>query len=189
MFFTITAYKQLLGFGDTYRLKNDRSWQKIEDFETFNSDEDLLFSSYREAELFIQAKPQFEINGEPMDWIKYESSHVGDFGSTFHFKIIVHQTENPKNRYPTKEQVKSVLINGDDDYNNFLVIDFDGFPNLIRRVAGTPLTGYPVRFETFNAGNRYVGPHSQLNHLDDTTFISMGIAYVQYQSTHAQVDV
>ncbi|ADO57440.1 hypothetical protein [Paenibacillus polymyxa] len=79
--------------------------------------------------------------------------------------------------YFTKEEVADVLQKGNDDRHNSLIIDFDGTPKLI------PFTNdgskYAVRYETFNAGNGYVGEKSQLNHLNGT-YQALLEAWVEY---------
>ncbi|SDK21526.1 hypothetical protein [Sediminibacillus albus] len=69
----------------------------------------------------------------------------------------------------TQEQIKELLIN-DENYHNSLIVDFNGYPRLVKLVGQAPasLKGYAGRFETFGAGNGYVGSSSSLNHLEGT---------------------
>ncbi|MBK5424376.1 hypothetical protein [Bacillus sp. TH30] len=50
MFFSINAYKFLLGMDDTFRLKEDGSWKKQNDFTAFDPETDMLFESYQNAQ-------------------------------------------------------------------------------------------------------------------------------------------
>lgn len=69
-------------------------------------------------------------------------------------------------RCEQEEEVKEVLRNGSDEVHNSLIIDFDGTVSLVP--FESKRKGYAVRFETFVAGNGYVGSKSALNHLDGT---------------------
>nr|MBA5583964.1 protein kinase [Anaerobacillus isosaccharinicus]QOY38534.1 protein kinase [Anaerobacillus isosaccharinicus] len=86
------------------------------------------------------------------------------------FYVQAHRLEKPKQAYPTKEELATLILNGNDSEHNSLVIDFDGKAHLIPLKGRMPnsLTGYAVRFETFGAENGYVGTEKSLNHLDHT---------------------
>jgi hypothetical protein len=167
MFFSINASKVLLGI-DTYRLKKDGSWQSQDDFKDFE-DSDMLFDSYGSAEYWLKSHPIVSIDNETVETKEPEEVFFLDF-KNFSFEIVLHRTHKPRNPVFSKEQVKDVLINGDDNFHNSLIIDFEGFPRLIPLHHGTSLalTEYAVRYETFDAGNGYVGSKSKLNHLDRT---------------------
>lgn len=66
----------------------------------------------------------------------------------------------------TKEELTQVLTEGNDGRNNSLIVDFQGNVKLVPFTNDK--TTYAVRYETFGAGNGYVGPESKLNHLDGT---------------------
>jgi hypothetical protein len=80
----------------------------------------------------------------------------------------------------TKEEVAQVLRAGDDNRNNSLIVDFEGNVKLV------PFTNnnktYAARFETFGAGNGYVGEKSQLNHLTGTyqALLEAWVSYLEY---------
>ncbi|WP_127550596.1 protein kinase [Paenibacillus amylolyticus] len=85
----------------------------------------------------------------------------------------------------TKEELARVLKEGNDERNNSLIVDWEGNIQLV------PFTNdsktYAVRFETFVAGNGYVGARSKLNHLDGTyqALLEGWVSYLQYgQSKH-----
>ena len=56
---------------------------------------------------------------------------------------------------------------GDDNYDNSLVIDFDGYLHLIP-FRHAKEGSYAVRFETFLAGNGYVGSEESIYDIEDT---------------------
>lgn len=68
----------------------------------------------------------------------------------------------------------------DDRKNNTLVIDENGYAKLIQ----TPSEGilYPVRHETWCAGNNYVGKYSNLITLEDS-YISSLTGWLYYLKT------
>ncbi|MCQ6281709.1 protein kinase [Bacillus sp. EB600] len=96
-----------------------------------------------------------------------------------------HRTEKPKNPYITKEDLKRVLIAGNEHDHNSLIIDFDGYLHLIpfNRARGGP---YAVRFETFLAGNGYVGSQSSLNHINDT-YLSLLEGWLEHLVGHDKI--
>jgi hypothetical protein len=167
MFFSINTSTFLLGI-DTYRLKKDGSWQSQDDFKEFD-DSDMLFGSYGSAEFWLKSHPTVSIDNKTVETKEPEAVFLLDF-KRFSFEIILHRTHKPRNPIFTKEQVRDTLINGDDNFHNSLIIDFEGFPRLIPLYHETALalTEYAVRYETFDAGNGYVGPKSKLSHLDRT---------------------
>ena len=70
---------------------------------------------------------------------------------------------------PTRNQLKETIAGGNDNHHNSLVIDINGMFKLIPLIDKSPseLQSYPVRFETFQAGNGYVGYLASM----DETFI------------------
>ncbi|MER2295404.1 MAG: protein kinase [Desemzia incerta] len=81
------------------------------------------------------------------------------------------EVELKRNKKPThlftKNEIKSVLLAGDDHQPNTLVINEFGVASLINPTEEKGRF-YPVRLETFAPYNNYVGKYSSLNHLDDT---------------------
>ena len=71
----------------------------------------------------------------------------------------------------------------DDRKHNTLVIDENGYAKV---VSGENLNYYPVRQETWRAGDCYVGKYSDLSTLDDD-YMSMLQGWLYYLETnHAQ---
>lgn len=80
----------------------------------------------------------------------------------------------------TKEEVAQVLKEGDDNRNNSLIVDYEGNVKLVPFTKDKKT--YAVRYETFCAGNNYVGAKSKLNHLDRTyqALLEGWVSYLQY---------
>lgn len=87
------------------------------------------------------------------------------------FQVVFKRVLFPKNLI-TKEQIKEVLVKGDDTVGNVLVVDELGYPHLINS-SETFTQFYPVRLESFTAYNNYVGKFSKLNHLEETYLICL----------------
>lgn len=80
----------------------------------------------------------------------------------------------------TKDDIRTLMQNADDRNDNQLVIDEYGVPHILTcRNEGIL---YPVRAETWDAGNNYVGKYSKLEALDDT-YIGMLHAWLLYLKT------
>ena len=75
------------------------------------------------------------------------------------------RTGNPSHLF-TKEEIKEVMQAADDRLNNMLVIDEFGYAHIISDLENG--NSYPVRLESWDAGNNYVGKYSQLHTLDDS---------------------
>lgn len=170
MKFSINVYKHILGFSDTYRLKKDGDWKAQQDFKNVDFNQDMLFDTLAQAESWKNGIDKIVVNGVELNF-RGDADDGRIYGTNkFDIEIVVHRLSKPSNPIFTKEQVAEVLIKGNDNYHNSLVVDYHGYPHLIRLINRTPvsITEYPVRFETFNAGNEYVGHESRLTHLDGT---------------------
>lgn len=144
-----------------YRLKKDETFKKFngEHFKEVEED-DLTFSNLFDAKSVAKEISSIDLDGKNID---VRTNRLGNM----HLSIRPHRIGKPLNRIFTKDDVMEVLIKGNDNINNALIIDFDGRVRLIpfRDVSSTP---HAVRLESFNAGNGYVGPKSKLNHLNNT---------------------
>ncbi len=65
----------------------------------------------------------------------------------------------------SKQEIKEAMAQADDRTTNILVIDENGFVNIVQDAHLAFL--YPVRNELWDAGNNYVGKYSSLSTLDD----------------------
>jgi len=167
-YFSLNATKTILGMDGSFRLQQDGTWIEKRDFTKFDNN-DMLFNSFTETQTWLEQNRNIAINGE----ISNPSSEerVTDlFSRSFHFDVICHRTESPLNPVPSIEQLRDVLVNGDDTTSNTLIIDFNGHFNLVPRRSQEPLRvkNYAVKYETFQAGNGYVGSSSNLLHLEQT---------------------
>ncbi|OLN21452.1 hypothetical protein BTO30_14945 [Domibacillus antri] len=96
-----------------------------------------------------------------------------------------HRTGKPIKNFITEEDLEKVLIEGDDNYNNSLVIDFNGNLHL-KRFNDAKHGPYAVRFETFVAGNGYVGSASSLSHTENT-YLSLLDGWLSHLKGHDKV--
>jgi len=80
----------------------------------------------------------------------------------------------------TKHEIKEEMRKADDRVNNQLVIDEDGYAKVIKNEGYGYL--YPVRHESWDAGNVYVGKYSELSTLDDN-YISLLQGWLSYLKT------
>ena len=99
------------------------------------------------------------------------------------FEIKIWKIGKPSHMF-TKDELKDILINGDDHKNNYLVIDENGYFKLLQR--SREKATFPVRFEGFKAFNNYVGKYSSLNHLDNLYVMALE-GWLQYLSRGTSV--
>lgn len=71
----------------------------------------------------------------------------------------------------TKQEIEIAMRNADDRLDNQLVIDENGYAKVIKRDEYSYL--YPVRHESWDSGNMYVGKYSNLSTLDDDYISSL----------------
>ena len=77
---------------------------------------------------------------------------------------------NPTHLF-TKQEIEMSMRNADDRLNNQLVIDENGYAKIIKRDEYSYL--YPVRHESWDSGNMYVGKYSSLSTLEDDYISSL----------------
>lgn len=87
----------------------------------------------------------------------------------------------------TREELKVVLLNGNDHVDNMLVINNKGYFELLEKhyFNDFEFIKYPVRHEGFQAYNNYVGKYSDVYHFEDTFISSLQgwLAYLKRGST------
>lgn len=95
-----------------YRLKQDGTFKKFqgEHFKEVEED-DLTFSNFTEAKSIAKKIQKIEVAGETID---VDSSNIVSKS----VMLRPHRTGKPLNAIFTKEDVKQVLINGNDKINN-----------------------------------------------------------------------
>ena len=71
----------------------------------------------------------------------------------------------------TRSEIEVLMRNADDRVCNQLVIDENGYAQIVNNISEGFL--YPVRHESWDAGNNYVGKYSQLTTLTDDYIASL----------------
>lgn len=95
------------------------------------------------------------------------------------FSIMIVKVGKPTHLF-TKEEIKVAMQNADDRINNQLVIDENGYVQVIQDKESGYL--YPVMHQSWNAGDMYVGKYSKLLSLDDD-YISLLQGWLLYLKT------
>ena len=86
------------------------------------------------------------------------------------FSIELVKCGKPKHLF-TKQEIEEVMRNADDRFSNQLIIDENGYARVIQDDSLGYL--FPVRHESWNAGNMYVGKYSNLWTLNDDYISSL----------------
>lgn len=154
MYFTINIYKYLLGMDDTYRLSKGGKWKKQSDYRKLDKEVDIYFSTYEDAKNELNKIKHLSSNGEIIN--NNSDVTLNLFPEKFLFEIVVHRIICPKNPYITREQLQHVLLQGDDRVSNTLVVDYEGFPKLIKS-SEQERYNYPVIFKPFKSRKGIVG--------------------------------
>lgn len=149
-------------FSLIYRLDQKGNFARVEDRESTKVlSEDMIFQDYQSAKLYkSKMGEKIVVDGKEVNC--NSDSHT--FGEPY-VTINLHRTQKPRQDYFTREQVNRTLLLGDDNRHNQLVIDFDGYVHLIPH--GETNETYAVRYETFIAGNGYVGEAWEGRSLED----------------------
>ncbi|MEK4439906.1 MULTISPECIES: protein kinase domain-containing protein [Niallia] len=140
---------------------------------TYTSDDRFIFGKFEDAVCAIK---------EMESYIQYECEQKGLLWeeNIIYFSIKLHKIKSPAHLF-TKTELEAELRNGDDSKHNTLVIDSNGYFKLVEDDEYIKQR-YPVRHESFNAYNNYVGQYSSLNHLDDT-YLSSLQGWLRYLKT------
>lgn len=80
-----------------------------------------------------------------------------------YLRVHINKLTTPEHLFSRKE-IEHLMRNADDRLNNTLVINVDGYAHLIQDTSHAIF--FPLRNETWCAGNNYVGKYSQLGDLD-----------------------
>ncbi len=84
-----------------------------------------------------------------------------DYGLFFHNELIRNPQISPNHLF-NKNEIRKLLKNADDRHHNTLVIDENGFPQIIQNDTEDVFL-FPVRNSKWVAGNNYVGRHAHLD--------------------------
>lgn len=180
MFFTIEAYKELTQECMGYRLKKDGNWYPQKCFDECNTELDMIFEKHEEAENWLKNN-EIIINKRNIDTILSDSINTKE---VYICEIMAHRLIKPNHQF-TKQELKEIILSGDDIYNNSLIIDFDGYPKLIKWINSEDIRctqNYAVRYETFIAGRGDVGVLSNLYYIDQI-YVSLLEAWLEHLNT------
>ena len=109
-----------------------------------------------------------------------ENNNMAPLESYEHcFSIQLVKIGKPSHLF-TKKEIEDIMRSADDRLSNQLVIDEDGYARIISDNTSGYL--YPVRHESWDAGNVYVGKYSKLSTLDDN-YISSLVGWLSYLET------
>ncbi|MBE6067942.1 MAG: protein kinase [Clostridium lundense] len=97
---------------------------------------------------------------------------------------MTHRLTKPEHQF-TKQELVDVILGGNDRYNNSLIIDFNGYPKLVRWINNEDIRytqNYAVRYETFPADKGEVGDSSNLYYIDQI-YVSLLEAWLEHLKT------
>ncbi|WP_207653898.1 hypothetical protein [Clostridium sp. BSD9I1] len=180
MFFTIEAYKELTQECMGYRLNKDGNWYPQKCFGKCNTELDMIFEKHEEAKGWIK-EHEIVINKTNID------TTLSNFISTkevYICEVMTHRLTKPEHQF-TKQELVDVILSGNDRYNNSLIIDFNGYPKLVRWINNEDIRytqNYAVRYETFSADKGEVGASSNLYYIDQI-YVSLLEAWLEHLKT------
>ncbi|WP_097025726.1 hypothetical protein [Clostridium peptidivorans] len=180
MFFTIEAYKELTQECMGYRLKKDGNWYPQKCFDKCNTELDMIFEKHEEAKIWLKNN-EIIINKRNIDTTLSDSINTKE---VYICEIMAHRLIKPNHQF-TKQELKEIILSGDDIYNNSLIIDFDGYPKLIKWINSEDIRctqNYAVRYETFAAGRGDVGILSNLYYINQI-YVSLLEAWLEHLKT------
>lgn len=93
---------------------------------------------------------------------------LDDYETCFSIKLV--RVGNPTHLF-TKQEIEEEMKKADDRVSNQLIIDEDGYAKVIKDKGLGYL--FPVRHESWDAGNVYVGKYSKLDTLEDNYLSSL----------------
>lgn len=104
-------------------------------------------------------------------------SALEEYETCFSIKLV--RVGKPTHLF-TKQEIEAEMKQADDRFNNQLVIDGNGYAKVIKNNSYGYL--YPVRYESWDSGNMYVGKYSKLLTLDEN-YISLLQGWLLYLKT------
>jgi hypothetical protein len=165
----------------THRLKKDGTFKNFTGKHMKEIlEDDFTFDNFYEATHWISNHNFIEVEGKKIEVNPTISNLTDPTVSVRH-----HRMGKPKQSYFSIEELKEVLLSGDDSHHNSLVIDYDGFVHLVP-FDQAKNGAYAVRFETFIAGNGYVGNKSSLNDIEDT-YLALLQGWASHLYSHDKV--
>ena len=170
-----------------FRLQNDGTWRKCEADKSL-CDTDRMCETPSEVMRLSNMNGAVELHGKVYDIDAREWPTKND---QLHHGSQVFRKEFPQT--PSKEQLKKVLACGDDSFHNQLVLNVNGEFELRQKGAFANDPSKVVRFETFCAGNGYVGEEMANNDsfLNDNflSALNFWISHLKTGDTQAYCDL
>ncbi len=162
MVFTLEARPRFLP--NIWRLQKDGSWREIKDIKLKYDTKDWTTSTTASIYKFIEGFESVNLGSksypiEPSEIVVRPTDDFANLTPTLHRTSKPHKT--------TLTEMKNLIRQGNDERNNVLVIDLEGYFSLLE--FSTELVNsfdVAVRHEAFISGNDYVGPKAA----DDETF-------------------
>lgn len=151
---------------------------KIKEFKSLNdASEDVLFVTSRQ-----NCKEICELCESKLKTIFNSANLDIDYGVFFHKEFIRNPKISPKHLFD-KDEIRKLLENADDRHDNTLVIDENGFLQIIQDNIKDVFL-FPVRNSQWDAGNNYVGRHAHLdeNYINDIYMYCL-TAWLSYLET------
>jgi hypothetical protein len=158
-----------------FRLQKDGSWRKCEGDKSL-CETDRTCETPAEVIRLSSTNGAVELHGTVYD---IDAREWPTDNEQLHHGSQVFRQEFPKT--PTKEQLKSVLANGDDSFHNQLILNVYGEFELRQNGSFSNDPSKVVRFETFCAGNGYVGQEMANN---DSFLNDNFLSALDYWITH-----
>lgn len=125
----------------------------------------------------------FDYHGQTL--IKAEGKFYIIMGIYFTIKLF---RIKPPSHIFTEEEIKEVLRAGNDFRNNRLVIDEEGYAQLIDSDLNYECYRYPVSQESYDARNNYVGQYANLDDVGEI-YLAMLDGWLHHLRTGQRYDV
>ncbi len=153
-----------MGF-QRYRLQNDGSWREVSsalgrnypkfDPEDDTGKEDRLFDRFGETLPYLNKTGEMKISGATYP-VNPRGGNMSELSSSAFIEAKVRRAIKPR-RFSI-EELREVIATGNDDRNNSLVVDLQGYFRLMDfSEARSGHADIAIRHETYCAGNGYVG--------------------------------
>ncbi|MFH1829041.1 MAG: hypothetical protein ABH824_07310 [Nanoarchaeota archaeon] len=166
---------------ERYRLQKDDTWRRVgsaltRNYPSFDRKDDYhsnnrLFDNLHETKPYLSIQGKMELGGKEYEVDPIEKS-LSTFFNSVHIKPKVHRITKPNDFYTA--ELEKIIANGDDNQDNALILDLNGNFKLINRSLIDESTPIAVRYETFCAGNGYVGLEASADHnFINDTYLSM----------------
>jgi len=160
--FTLEARPRFLP--DIWRLQKDDSWRMIKDITIKDDKKDWTTSNTSVIYKFIEECESVNL-GPKIYPLEPSEGIVSPTDDHVYLTPTLHRTSKPHK--PTLTEMRNLIRQGDDQINNMLIIDLNGYFSLLE-FSTEHVNSFviAVRHGAFIAGNGYIGPQAA----DDETF-------------------